>query len=55
MAAIVGRFSTAIASAQDLSLHVNHGCTGPRVYIENCYIRDLPDAASPASLRVPVK
>ncbi len=37
---------TAIASAQDLPLHVTYVCNGEKLFIENCNIRDLSDTAN---------
>jgi hypothetical protein len=36
----------ALASAQDLQLHVTFVCNGERLFIENCNIRDLSDTAN---------
>ncbi len=46
MAALLGLGMTAIASAQDLQLHVTYVCNGERLFIENCNIRDLSDTAN---------
>jgi hypothetical protein len=44
--AVLGLMVTAIASAQDLQLHVTYVCSGERMFIENCNIRDLSDTAN---------
>jgi hypothetical protein len=46
MAAVLGLMLGAIASAQDLQLHVTYVCNGERLFIENCNIRDLSDTAN---------
>jgi hypothetical protein len=46
MAALLGLVLSAIASAQELTLHVTYVCNGDRLFIENCNIRDLSDAAN---------
>ena len=37
---------SAVASAQDLQLHVTYVCNGEKLFIENCNIRDLSDTAN---------
>src|SRR5580704_18922466 len=44
--ALTGLVACAIASAQDLQLHVTYVCNGERMFIENCNIRDLSDNAN---------
>ncbi|HEY2118253.1 MAG TPA: hypothetical protein VGH37_03635 [Candidatus Acidoferrum sp.] len=39
-------FSTAIACAQDLQLHVTYVCDGQKIFIDSCNMRDLSDTAS---------
>lgn len=39
-------FSAAIASAQDLQLHVTYVCSGEKIFIDSCNIRDLSDTAT---------
>jgi len=46
MVAMLGLMLGAIASAQDLQLHVTYVCNGERLFIENCNIRDLSDTAN---------
>ena len=35
-------FTTAFSAAQDLTVGVTYVCSGERMYIENCNIRDSP-------------
>jgi hypothetical protein len=44
--AVLGLMLSAMASAQDLQLHVTYVCNGERLFIENCNIRDLSDTAN---------
>jgi hypothetical protein len=46
LVAVLGLVVTALASAQDLQLHVTYVCDGQRLFIENCNIRDLSDNAN---------
>jgi hypothetical protein len=46
IAALLGLVGCAVASAQDLQLHVTYVCNGERLFIENCNIRDLSDTAN---------
>jgi hypothetical protein len=46
MAALLGLTLSAIASAQDLQLHVTYVCNGERLFIENCNMQNLSDAAN---------
>jgi hypothetical protein len=46
VAVLLVSFSTGVAVAQDLHMHVNYVCGGQRLYIENCNIRDLSDAGT---------
>jgi hypothetical protein len=46
MAAVLGLFVGAIASAQDLQLHVTYVCNGERLFIENCNMQNLSDTAN---------
>ncbi len=39
-------FSAAIARAQDLQLHVTYVCSGEKIFIDSCNIRDLSDTAT---------
>jgi hypothetical protein len=38
-------FSSCLATAQDLQIHVTYVCGGERLYIENCNIRDTSDTS----------
>ena len=46
MAAVAGLMLGAVASAQDLQLHVTYVCNGERLFIENCNMQNLSDAAN---------
>jgi hypothetical protein len=46
MAAVAGLVLSAVASAQDIPLHVTYVCNGERLFVENCNIRDLSDTAN---------
>ena len=46
VAAVLGLAVTAIASAQDLQVHVTYVCNGERLFIENCNMQNLSDAAN---------
>jgi hypothetical protein len=46
MTALMGLVLCAIASAQDLQLHVTYVCNGERLFIENCNMQNLSDAAN---------
>ncbi len=46
VAALLGLGLGAVASAQDLQLHVTYVCNGERLFIENCNMRDLSDTAN---------
>jgi hypothetical protein len=46
MAAVLGLVATAMASAQDLQLHVTYVCNGERLFIENCNMQNLSDTAN---------
>src|SRR5580700_2112283 len=44
--ALTGLVACAIASAQDLQLHVTYVCNGERLFIENCNMQNLSDTAN---------
>ena len=46
LSAVLLLFSAAIASAQDLQLHVTYVCSGEKIFIDSCNIRDLSDTAT---------
>jgi hypothetical protein len=46
MSGFVGLVVCAIASAQDLQLHVTYVCSGERLFIENCNMQNLSDTAN---------
>jgi len=46
MAALMALVVSAIASAQDLQLHVTYVCNGERLFIENCNMQNLSDSAN---------
>lgn len=45
-AAVTGLFCVAIASAQDVQKNVIYVCSGEKIFIENCNIRDLSDTST---------
>jgi hypothetical protein len=46
MAVVAGLTLGAVASAQDLQLHVTYVCNGERLFIENCNMQNLSDMAN---------
>lgn len=46
MTSLMGLVVCAIASAQDLQLHVTYVCNGERLFIENCNTQNLSDTAN---------
>ncbi len=46
MSVLLGVGLSAVASAQDLQLHVTYVCNGERLFIENCNMQNLSDAAN---------
>jgi hypothetical protein len=46
MVALVGLVVCAIASAQDLHVHVTYVCNGEHLFIENCNMQNLSDTAN---------
>jgi hypothetical protein len=45
-AALLSVFATVLCAAQDVKLNVTYICSGERIYVESCNIRDLSDAAT---------
>jgi hypothetical protein len=45
-AAVTGLFCVAIASAQDVQKKVVYVCSGEKIFIENCNMRDLSDTST---------
>lgn len=43
---LLGLFATTLAAAQDLTPGLTYVCSGEKMFIENCNIRDLSDAAT---------
>jgi hypothetical protein len=43
---VLAFFSAAMACAQDVPLHVTYVCSGEKIFIDSCNIRDLSDAAT---------
>jgi len=46
LALAIASLSAASAPAQDIRLNVTYICSGEHIYVENCNIRDLSDAAT---------
>jgi hypothetical protein len=45
IATLLAVFTTTLSAAQDLTIGVTYVCSGERMFIENCNIRDLSDTA----------
>src|ERR1017187_1902690 len=46
LAFAIATLPATLASAQDIRLNVTYVCSGERMYVESCNIRDLSDTAS---------
>ncbi len=46
IATLLGIFATALAAAQDVKLNVTYVCSGERMYVESCNMRDTSDTST---------